>query len=91
MELLTRVVGPIATNVHVLVDPRSREAIAALPTREDVQRIADRLERAEATLLSEFRNYARREALRLQSLELRMADLAQNFIERLPPPSQAPE
>ena len=28
MELLSRVVGPIATNVHVLADPRSREAIA---------------------------------------------------------------
>jgi glyoxylase-like metal-dependent hydrolase (beta-lactamase superfamily II) len=28
MERLSRVVGPIATNVHVLADPRSREAIA---------------------------------------------------------------
>jgi len=28
MERLTRVVGPVATNVHVLADPRSREAIA---------------------------------------------------------------
>jgi len=28
MELLTRVVGPIATNVHVLADPATREAIA---------------------------------------------------------------
>ena len=27
-ERLSRVVGPIATNVHVLADPRSREAIA---------------------------------------------------------------
>jgi hydroxyacylglutathione hydrolase len=28
MELISRVVGPVATNVHVLADPRSREAIA---------------------------------------------------------------
>jgi hydroxyacylglutathione hydrolase len=28
MERLTRVVGPVATNVHVLADPRTREAIA---------------------------------------------------------------
>ena len=28
MELLSRAVGPIATNVYVLADPRSREAIA---------------------------------------------------------------
>lgn len=28
MERLTRVVGPLATNVHILADPRSREAIA---------------------------------------------------------------
>jgi glyoxylase-like metal-dependent hydrolase (beta-lactamase superfamily II) len=28
MEHLTRVVGPLATNVHVLADPSSREAIA---------------------------------------------------------------
>jgi len=28
VERLSRVVGPIATNVHVLADPRSREAIA---------------------------------------------------------------
>src|SRR4029453_325169 len=28
MERLLRVVGPVATNVHVLADPRSREAIA---------------------------------------------------------------
>jgi hydroxyacylglutathione hydrolase len=28
MERLSRVVGPIATNVHLLADPRSREAIA---------------------------------------------------------------
>jgi hydroxyacylglutathione hydrolase len=28
MERLTRVVGPVATNVHVLADSRSREAIA---------------------------------------------------------------
>src|SRR3954454_230564 len=28
MERITRVVGPAATNVHVLADPRSREGIA---------------------------------------------------------------
>ena len=28
MERLSRVVGPVATNVHVIADPRSREAIA---------------------------------------------------------------
>ena len=28
MERLSRVIGPIATNVHILADPRSREAIA---------------------------------------------------------------
>jgi glyoxylase-like metal-dependent hydrolase (beta-lactamase superfamily II) len=28
VERLSRVVGPVATNVHVLADPRSREAIA---------------------------------------------------------------
>ena len=28
MERLTRVVGPVRTNVHVLADPRTREAIA---------------------------------------------------------------
>jgi L-ascorbate metabolism protein UlaG (beta-lactamase superfamily) len=28
MERLSRVIGPIATNVHVLADPRTREAIA---------------------------------------------------------------
>ena len=28
MEHLSRVVGPVATNVHVLADPRTREAIA---------------------------------------------------------------
>lgn len=28
MELISRVVGPLATNVHVLADPRTREAIA---------------------------------------------------------------
>jgi glyoxylase-like metal-dependent hydrolase (beta-lactamase superfamily II) len=28
MERLSRVVGPVATNVHVLADPRTREAIA---------------------------------------------------------------
>jgi hydroxyacylglutathione hydrolase len=28
MERISRVIGPVATNVHILADPRSREAIA---------------------------------------------------------------
>src|SRR6478609_5657214 len=42
MEHLSRVVGPIATNLHVLADPRTREAIAidnatvAEQTRADI-------------------------------------------------------
>jgi glyoxylase-like metal-dependent hydrolase (beta-lactamase superfamily II) len=43
MELLSRVVGPIATNVHVLADPRSREAIAIDTATPSLAWIADEL------------------------------------------------
>jgi glyoxylase-like metal-dependent hydrolase (beta-lactamase superfamily II) len=43
METLTRVVGPIATNVHVLADPRSREAIAIDTATPSLAWIADEL------------------------------------------------
>jgi hydroxyacylglutathione hydrolase len=41
MERLTRVVGPVATNVHILADGRSREAIAidtAIPSLDWIAR-----------------------------------------------------
>ena len=43
MERLSRVVGPIATNVHVLADPRSREAIAIDTATPSLEWIADEL------------------------------------------------
>lgn len=43
MERLSRVVGPIATNVHVLADPRSREAIAIDTATPSLAWIADEL------------------------------------------------
>ncbi|MFL5779015.1 MAG: MBL fold metallo-hydrolase [Chloroflexota bacterium] len=43
MERLSRVVGPIATNVHVLADPRSKEAIAIDTATPSVSWIADEL------------------------------------------------
>ena len=43
MELLTRVVGPIATNVHVLADARTREAIAIDTATPSFVWIADEL------------------------------------------------
>ena len=43
MELLSRVVGPIATNVHVLADPASREAIAIDTATPSLAWIADEL------------------------------------------------
>lgn len=43
MEHLQRVVGPIATNVHVLADPRSREAIAIDTATPSLAWIADEL------------------------------------------------
>lgn len=43
MERLSRVVGPIATNVHLLADPRSREAIAIDTATPSLAWIADEL------------------------------------------------
>ncbi len=43
MERLSRVIGPIATNVHVLADPRSREAIAIDTATPSLAWIADEL------------------------------------------------
>jgi hydroxyacylglutathione hydrolase len=43
MELLSRVVGPLATNVHVLADPASREAIAIDTATPSLAWIADEL------------------------------------------------
>ena len=43
MERLSCVVGPIATNVHVLADPRSREAIAIDTATPSLRWIADEL------------------------------------------------
>src|SRR6476469_2957744 len=50
MERLRRVVGPIATNVHVLADPRSREAIASDTATPSRAWIADELEERGWTL-----------------------------------------
>src|SRR5688572_19648555 len=43
MERLQRVIGPIATNVHILADPRSREAIAIDTATPSLAWIADEL------------------------------------------------
>ena len=43
MELLSRVVGPVATNVHVLADPASKEAIAIDTATPSLAWIADEL------------------------------------------------
>lgn len=43
MERLSRTVGPIATNVHVLADPRSREAIAIDTATPSLAWIVDEL------------------------------------------------
>lgn len=43
MDRLHRVVGPLATNVHVLADPRSREAIAIDVATPSLAWIADEL------------------------------------------------
>jgi hydroxyacylglutathione hydrolase len=43
VERLSRVVGPIATNVHVLADPRSREAIAIDTATPSLAWIAEEL------------------------------------------------
>jgi hydroxyacylglutathione hydrolase len=43
VELLSRVVGPVATNVHVLADPASKEAIAIDTATPSLAWIADEL------------------------------------------------
>jgi glyoxylase-like metal-dependent hydrolase (beta-lactamase superfamily II) len=50
MERLSRVVGPIATNVHVLADPRTREAIAVDTATPSLAWIADELAARDWTL-----------------------------------------
>jgi hydroxyacylglutathione hydrolase len=50
MERLTRVVGPVATNVHVLADARSREAIAIDTATPCLRWIADELAARDWTL-----------------------------------------
>ena len=50
MERLHRVVGPVATNVHVLADARSREAIAIDTATPSLAWIADELAAREWTL-----------------------------------------
>jgi hydroxyacylglutathione hydrolase len=43
MERIARVVGPVSTNVHILADPRSREAIAIDTATPSLAWIADEL------------------------------------------------
>jgi glyoxylase-like metal-dependent hydrolase (beta-lactamase superfamily II) len=50
VERLSRVVGPIATNVHVLADPRSREAIAIDTATPSLAWISDELAERDWTL-----------------------------------------
>jgi glyoxylase-like metal-dependent hydrolase (beta-lactamase superfamily II) len=50
MERLSRVVGPAATNVHILADPRSREAIAIDTAIPSLAWIADELATRDWTL-----------------------------------------
>ncbi len=50
MDRLTRVVGPAATNVHVLADPASREAIAIDTATPSLAWIADELAARDWTL-----------------------------------------
>ena len=50
MERLSRVVGPIATNVHILADARSREAIAIDTAIPSLAWIADQLAERDWTL-----------------------------------------
>jgi len=49
-EHLTRVVGPVATNVHILADSRSREAIAIDTATPSLAWIADELAARDWTL-----------------------------------------
>ncbi len=50
MERLSRVVGPVSTNVHVLADARSREAIAIDTATPSLAWIADELAARDWTL-----------------------------------------
>ena len=50
MERISRVVGPLATNVHVLADERSREAIAIDTAIQSLEWIRDELAAREWTL-----------------------------------------
>lgn len=50
MERLARVVGPVATNVHILADPRSREAIAIDTATPSLAWIVDELAARDWTL-----------------------------------------
>ena len=50
MERLSRVVGPVATNVHLLADPSSREAIAIDTATPSLAWIADELAARDWTL-----------------------------------------
>jgi glyoxylase-like metal-dependent hydrolase (beta-lactamase superfamily II) len=50
MELVSRVIGPVATNVHILADPRSREAIAIDTATPSLAWIADELRARDWTL-----------------------------------------
>jgi hydroxyacylglutathione hydrolase len=50
VERLSRVIGPIATNVHILADPRSREAIAIDTATPSLAWIADELAARDWTL-----------------------------------------
>jgi hydroxyacylglutathione hydrolase len=50
IELLTRVVGPVVTNVHVLGDPETKEAIAIDTATPSVAWIADELAERDWTL-----------------------------------------
>jgi hydroxyacylglutathione hydrolase len=50
MDRLSRVVGPVATNVHVLADPRTREAIAIDTATPSLAWIADELAARDWTL-----------------------------------------
>jgi glyoxylase-like metal-dependent hydrolase (beta-lactamase superfamily II) len=50
MDRVSRVVGPVATNVHVLADPRTREAIAIDAAIPSVDWIAGELAAREWTL-----------------------------------------
>src|SRR3954463_8142929 len=50
MEHITRVVGPVATNVHILADERTREAIAIDAATPSLSWIADELAARDWTL-----------------------------------------